>query len=128
MRLNIAARAGRWSAAHWKTATFGWIAFVLVAIVLGGAVGTKQLGDDEGLPGEAGRMEKILDEEFKTPAGETVLVQSSSLTATSPAFEAAVDDVVDRVSAIPVVTNVRSPLERAHADQISEDGQDRPGR
>jgi uncharacterized membrane protein YdfJ with MMPL/SSD domain len=122
MRLNLAARAGRWSAAHWKTATFGWIAFVVAAIVLGGAVGTKQLGDSEGVPGESGRMENILDEEFKSPAGETVLVQSGTLTATSPAFEAAVDDVVDRVSAIPVVTNLRSPLERANADQISDDG------
>jgi hypothetical protein len=28
---NVAARMGRWSAAHWKTATFGWLAFVLVA-------------------------------------------------------------------------------------------------
>ncbi len=26
---NIAARAGRWSAAHWKTATFGWLALVV---------------------------------------------------------------------------------------------------
>lgn len=25
---NLAARAGRWSAAHWKTATLAWIAFV----------------------------------------------------------------------------------------------------
>ena len=25
---NLAARMGRWSAAHWKTATFGWLAFV----------------------------------------------------------------------------------------------------
>jgi uncharacterized membrane protein YdfJ with MMPL/SSD domain len=122
MRLNLAARAGRWSAAHWKTATFGWIAFVIVAIALGGAVGTKQLGDSEGLPGEAGRMEKILDEEFKAPAGETVLVQSKKLKAKSPAFETAVDDVVERVSAIPVVTNLRSPLERVNADQISDDG------
>jgi uncharacterized membrane protein YdfJ with MMPL/SSD domain len=122
MRLNLAARAGRWSAAHWKTATFGWIAFVLVAIVLGGAVGTKELGESEGLPGEAGRMERILDEEFKTPAGETVLVQSDTVSATSPAFEAALDDVVDRVSAVPVVTNVRSPLDGSNADQISEDG------
>ena len=38
---NLAARMGRWSAAHWKTATFGWLAFVLVAFALGGMVGTK---------------------------------------------------------------------------------------
>jgi uncharacterized membrane protein YdfJ with MMPL/SSD domain len=121
MRLNLAARAGRWSAAHWKTATFGWIAFVLVAVALGGAVGTKTLGDNEGIPGESGRMEKILDESFKQPAGETVLIHSDRLTTKSPTFEAAVRDVARRVSAIPAVTNVRSPLERTNADQIAPD-------
>ena len=80
MRLNLASRAGRWSAAHWKTATLGWLAFVVLAVVLGGAVGTKSLGDSEGIPGESGRMEKILEENFKRPAGETVLIQSDRLT------------------------------------------------
>ena len=37
---NFAARAGRWSAAHRKTAIFGWLAFVVVAFVIGGKVGT----------------------------------------------------------------------------------------
>ena len=32
---NLAARMGRWSAAHWKNATFGWLAFVFVAFALG---------------------------------------------------------------------------------------------
>jgi uncharacterized membrane protein YdfJ with MMPL/SSD domain len=122
MRLNLAARAGRWSASHWKTATFGWLAFVVAAVVIGGAIGTKQLSDDDGIPGESGRMEQILDKEFERPAGETVLVQSGKLTTDSPAFEAAVADVVRRVSAIPVVTNVRSPLETANAEQISANG------
>jgi uncharacterized membrane protein YdfJ with MMPL/SSD domain len=122
MKRNLAARAGRWSAAHWKTATFGWLAFVLVAVVIGSAVGTKSLGDSEGIPGESGRMEKILDENFDRPAGETVLIQSATLTTKNEAFEAAVGDVVQRLSAIPAVTNVRSPLERANANQISADG------
>jgi uncharacterized membrane protein YdfJ with MMPL/SSD domain len=122
MRLNLAARAGHWSASHWKTATFGWIAFVVAAVVIGGAVGTTKLGDSEGVPGESGRMERILDENLHRPAGETVLVQSGVLTTESPAFEAAVDDVARRVSSIPAVTNVRNPLERANADQISADG------
>ena len=29
------ARWRRWSAAHWKTATFGWLAFVIVAFAPG---------------------------------------------------------------------------------------------
>ena len=40
---NIAARAGRWSARHRKTAIFGWLAFVIAAIFIGGAIGTKEL-------------------------------------------------------------------------------------
>ena len=122
MKLNLAARAGRWSAAHWKTATFGWLAFVLVAVVLGGAIGTKQLNQNATGPGESGRMAKILDEEFKQPAGETVLIQSRALTAKDPAFKAGIEDVARRISAVPVATNVRNPLEPANSDQISDDG------
>ena len=40
-RNNIAARMGRWSATHWKTATFGWLAFVVVSFGIGGMVGMK---------------------------------------------------------------------------------------
>jgi uncharacterized membrane protein YdfJ with MMPL/SSD domain len=122
MRLNLAARAGRWSAAHWKTAAFGWIAFVVLAVVLGSAIGTNQLSDDEGIPGESGRMEKVLEENFQTPAGETVLIQSETLKADSSAFRAAVEDVAGRMSSIPAVTNVQSPLEPGNSDQISADG------
>ena len=37
--MNIAARAGRWSANHRKTAIWGWLAFVLVALVVGSTPG-----------------------------------------------------------------------------------------
>ena len=40
---NLAARAGRWSAQHRKTAIFGWLAFVIVAFVIGGNLGTKTI-------------------------------------------------------------------------------------
>ena len=39
MRPNLAERAARWSAAHWKTATFGWLAFVAAALVAGSSPG-----------------------------------------------------------------------------------------
>src|SRR5947207_7722633 len=35
---NLAARMGHWSASHWKTATFGWLALVVVAFGIGGMV------------------------------------------------------------------------------------------
>ena len=104
---NIAARMGRWSADHWKTATFGWIAFVLVAFALGGAIGTKFIDPNAPGPGESGRMDKILDAGFKQPAGESVFIQSTSLQTTDPAFKTAIKDVVAALSSLPAVQNVR---------------------
>src|SRR3954464_10772728 len=87
-RPNLPARVGRWSAAHWKTATFGWLALVLVAFAVGGQVGTKQADPAKAGPGESGRMDKILDAGFKLPASESVLIESRSLGAGAPAFDA----------------------------------------
>ena len=36
-RTSFAARMGRWSANHWKTAVFGWLAFVVASVVPGHA-------------------------------------------------------------------------------------------
>ena len=119
---NLAARMGRWSAAHWKTATFGWLAFVVVAFALGGMVGTNSVDPNEPGPGESGRMDRILDAGFKQPAGESVLIQSSSARVGDPAFTAAIRDVVARVSAVAAVENVRSPLAPGNAGQIAKDG------
>ena len=52
---NYAARMGRWSADHWKTATFGWLALVLLAFAIGSQVGTKQADPTRAGPGESGR-------------------------------------------------------------------------
>src|SRR3990172_1656049 len=119
---NLAARMGRWSAAHWKTATFGWLAFVAVAFALGGIVGTKSPDPNTYGPTESGRMDRILDAGFKQPAGENILVQSRSRRVDDPGFTAAIDDVVARVSKVPAVKNVRSPLAPDNAAQISKDG------
>jgi uncharacterized membrane protein YdfJ with MMPL/SSD domain len=119
---NLAARMGRWSADHWKTATFGWIAFVLVAFALGRAFGIEMIDPNTAGPGDSGRMDRILDAGFKRPADESVLIQSSSQSSTDPAFRAAIEDVVARVSKLDVVQNVRSPLDEGNAGQISENG------
>ena len=118
---NLAARMGRWSADHWKTATFGWLAFVIVAFGLGGLAGMKSIDPNKPGPGESGRMDRILDAGFKKPADESVLVQSRSLSATDPAFKAGVADVVARISKLKDVQNVRSPYGAGNADQISGD-------
>src|SRR5436190_14207170 len=119
---NLAARVGRWSARHWKTAVFGWLAFVLIAFALGQRVGLNSLSATEPGPGESGRVQQILNKEFEQPAKELVLLQSSSLTATSARFHAAVQDVVRRLKAQPNVTNIDSPFAPGNAGQVASDG------
>jgi RND superfamily putative drug exporter len=105
---NLAARAGRWSADHWKTATFGWLAFVVCAVVIGTTVGTKTLTHAEESNGETARAERLLaDAGIKPPAGESVLVQSRASTAGSPGFRAAIRDVTATLERRPQVMAVR---------------------
>ena len=121
---NIAARMGRWSANHWKTAVFGWLAFVAASVVLGGAIGTKYLEQEDLAVGEAATANKIIEAGFpQAPEeqSEIVLIQSKTLTADDPAFQAAIKDVTKTLEGYPKVRKLDSPLEAGHADLISDD-------
>ncbi|MGZ4331118.1 MAG: MMPL family transporter [Solirubrobacteraceae bacterium] len=121
-RKNLTARAASWSARHRRTAILGWMAFVVAAIVLGSAVGTKHISNSNDGVGDSGRADQIINAKFPQYAGEQVLIQSKKLTVRDPAFQAAVRDVVKRVSATGTVQNVRSPLAPANRAEISRDG------
>ena len=60
-RRNLAARAGRWSAQHRKTAILGWLAFVILAFVIGGGVGMKELDVTASGNGESKRGDMIVE-------------------------------------------------------------------
>ncbi len=120
-RENFAARAGRWSAQHRKTAILGWIAFVIVAFMAGNMVGTRPVSDRDSGTGESGRAERVLYDAFPQQSGETVFVQSPKLTASDPAFRAAVDDVVRRMEKLPEVARVSSPYAEGNGGQITAD-------
>jgi uncharacterized membrane protein YdfJ with MMPL/SSD domain len=122
MNLNIAARAGRWSAAHWKTAVSAWLAFCVVAVALGAVAGTRMLAQADTAAGGSRKAEQILKNAgFTSRASESVLVQSSSATVDDPAFRAAVRDVARSVAVVPNVRRVRSPLLPANEGQIAKD-------
>jgi RND superfamily putative drug exporter len=107
MHRNLAARAGRWSAAHWKTATFGWLALVVAAISLGTLAGTKQLTDAENSVGETARAQQILaGAGFDNAATEIVLVESNG--AARP--DAVTRDVSAMLRARSDVKNVKAPV------------------
>ena len=117
---NLAARMGHWSAHHRKTAIFGWLAFCFVSFALGTAIGVNPLDASNAGVRESGRIDRLLDKEFKTPAGERVIIQSQSLTASDPEFQAVYGDVMARIKEHDTVTNFTS----AYADEglISADG------
>jgi uncharacterized membrane protein YdfJ with MMPL/SSD domain len=121
---NIAARMGRWSANHWKTAVFGWLAFVIAAFYFGMQIGTNTIDQQDINVGQSHRGDQILKEsDFgqTDPQTEIVLIQSKTLTTADPAFRAAVNDVVHAVTPFKVVKNLRSPLDPAYPDQVSTD-------
>ncbi len=124
-RRNIAHRAGRWSATHRKTAVIGWILFVVLATVVGGMVGQRNLDESAQGNGESKRGDMIIDRaDFRDQSGEQVLIQGKgSMKADDPAITAAVRDVVTRLQGTPHVTDIESPLSaKDRANTVSRDG------
>ena len=120
---NLAARAGRWSAQHRKTAVLGWLAFVAIAFVIGGMVGTKTLAPEDQGNGSSQRADRARAHAFPKEASESVLVQAKGDgKATDPAFRAAVQDTAARLAAAKDVRDVESPYAKGNEGQISEDG------
>jgi RND superfamily putative drug exporter len=120
---SFAARAGRWSAQHRKKAIFGWLAFVVVAFVVGGAIGVKKPANQNDYIGQSGRADRLINDHFPKRGDESVLVQApQGASATSPQVRKAVADVIAAVSRQRGVSEVKSPYVAADAGQVSKDG------
>jgi uncharacterized membrane protein YdfJ with MMPL/SSD domain len=121
---NLAARAARWSAGHRKTAIFGWLAFVVIAMFLAGAVGQKTIADEDYGNGSSKTADKaIAAANFRDSADEQVLVQGKgSVKIGTPAFTAAVEDTTARLERVKHVDKVESPLAKGNEGQLSKDG------
>ncbi|MEU5895731.1 MMPL family transporter [Streptomyces venezuelae] len=114
MRRNLAARLGVWSAHHRKTAVLGWLVFVVLATVIGGATGTVTASDEEMGVGDSGRAAEILkDAGIDEPAGELVLVGAR----TADGWRDAAADLSQALDATGEVRGLKAPLP-------SEDGKD----
>src|SRR5689334_23394411 len=58
-RAPIVERVAGWSAIHRKTAVFGWLLLVVVAVAVGHQFGTSNVHSYD--PGGAGKAERVLD-------------------------------------------------------------------
>jgi len=110
---NLAARAGRWSSTHRKTAIFGWLALVVLSLAIGGAVGTNNLKDEDQGTGQSRSAQQIVNDNFPKKGDENILIQtrSGSLNPSSPQIKSAVGDVIGAVSGFRTVSEVKSPLD-----------------
>ena len=119
---NLAARMGRWSATHRRKAILGWLAFVLASTVLGGALGMKEIADEDIGSGESRRAAQTLADGFPDRADEEVLVQGrGGVKADDPRFRAGVKDVVESLGKFKTVRAIESPLEPGNASLFAPD-------
>jgi uncharacterized membrane protein YdfJ with MMPL/SSD domain len=119
--MNLAARMARWSAHHRKKAIFGWLAVAIALFAVSILSPMKAIVFETSGPGESGRAETTLYNDFRRPAGESVLIQSHSLTADDPAFNGAVRGVIAGVSELDAVAKVESPFDADNTGLISRD-------
>jgi RND superfamily putative drug exporter len=99
---------GRWSAQHRKKAFFGWLAFVIASVMIGGAIGMNEIADEDQNVGESQRAEKAYANAFpQESVPESVYV--------SPPSQDAIRDVTAAISSREGVRNVERP-------DISKDG------
>ena len=120
---NFAARMGRWSARHWKTAIFGWLAFVVASVV------HRRRGRHEvprGLRPQR-RRGQARPTSSSTPASEPrdeqaefVLIQSKTLKADDPAFQAAIEDVDEDARRLPAGAQARVAARRRPRRPVSD--------
>src|SRR4051812_26904048 len=111
---NLAARIGGWSARHRKAAVLSWLGFVLAAVTIGMAVGSRDLTMTDSLAGDSATAQRILDQAgLGDTATENVLIQSSSRTVSESAFQAAIRATIAVISSQKHVSHVRSPLDSA---------------
>ncbi len=117
------ARTARWSAEHRKTAVLGWLAFVVVAFVIGGAVGTVTLKHEDMGNGDSRAAEQVLARQFpRERAAEQVLIERRDGARLGGEARAAVGELVARLSRTPAVAQIESPLQRGNEGQRSKNG------
>ncbi|QKW49547.1 MMPL family transporter [Streptomyces buecherae] len=107
MKQNLAARLGGWSTRHRKTAIFGWLLFVVLLAVVGGASGMVEMTNSEDGAGDSVKAEKILEDAgLTTPASEMVMVRSAE----PDGWRAVADQLAADIEKTGEVDDVKDPV------------------
>ena len=120
---GFTSRAARWSAAHRWSVVFGWAAFVVATFVLGSVAGMVQLSQIETENGQSRAADLIQAQQFpRERAGEQIVIENLHGVLAGSGYREAVTDLVRRLSKIPSVASVRSPIAPGNAVLISRNG------
>ena len=111
---------GRWSAQHRKLAIWGWLVFVFVSALAGGAVGTKTLDNAQRGVGDSGRADRTVEAAFPKNADKMVLVQSSAATVNDQLYLVDAELAVDL--AAQAVERAEREAEKAAKEKAKDAG------
>ncbi|MER5781956.1 MMPL family transporter [Streptomyces mobaraensis] len=107
---ELPVRAARWSALHPWRAIAGWLAFVVLCLGVGIAVGTDSATTEDYRVGEAGRAEAMAAEgHLERRPTEQVLISARAGALDRAAAGAVARDVAARMAKLPEVEEVAAP-------------------
>ena len=96
---------------------------MVLAVLIGGSVGTTTLSDSDNGTGESGRAEQAASAHFPEQSNESVLVQSQNGAGSrDPEFRRVVRSVVAGLEGARHVRNVQSPYAEGSQGTLSDDG------
>ena len=123
-RLSLAARLGKWSAAHRWTATGLWLLSMLLIVLAGASLGQRQLTSTQLADGQSRQAMVLLHNAgLSLPANEVVLVHSEQQKVGTPGYTAVLRDVIaavqgtGQVIGVSTVSNAGLPSGPVSADR-----------
>lgn len=115
----VTVRVAVWSARHPWRALAGWLAFVVLCLGVGLAMGTHKATGEDYRVGEAGRAETLAAEgRLDREPVEQVLISARSGPLTQAAADPAVRDVTARMRKLPEVARVAPPVRSADGSAL----------
>ncbi|MER6843212.1 MMPL family transporter [Streptomyces platensis] len=115
----VTVRLAVWSARHPWRALAGWLAFVVLCLGVGLAMGTHQATGEDYRVGEAGRAETLAAEaRLDREPVEQVLISARSGSLEHAAADAAVRDLTARMRKLPEVARVEPPVRSADGGSL----------
>ncbi|MGW8970414.1 MMPL family transporter [Streptomyces platensis] len=112
-------RLAVWSARHPRRALAGWLAFVVLCLGVGLAMGTHNATGEDYRVGEAGRAETLAAEaRLDREPVEQVLISARSGPLEQNAADAAVRDLTARMRKLPEVARVEPPVRSADGGSL----------